>query len=93
MKETKTKNVMRLCILQVHVHSMAAMSKISINFSPQNNTCNISLLNTSKAAGAVQVLSTFARFCLKEIVSTFLPFAILQSKTSYCMSRVMGSTS
>ena len=85
MKETKMKNVMFSAPWKPWTKS--------VYFSPQNNTCIISLPNTSKAVRAVQSLSTIAWFCLKEIISTFLPSAILLIKTFHCMSRLLVSWS
>ena len=42
------------------IYSMTTMSKISVSFSPRNNTYIISSLNTSKVVRPVQSLSTFA---------------------------------
>ena len=53
------------------IYSMTTISKISVNFSPQNNTCIISLLNTSKVVRVVQSLIYWSDSVLRKSFRLF----------------------
>ena len=74
------------------IYFTTTMSKISVYCSSQNNTCIISSLSSLKVVRPVQSLSTFAWFCLKEIISTLCHLQFFRTRLSLVWTGSLGPT-